>query len=256
MNAIELKNISFSYQDNQVFKNLSIKIKKGQNISIVGNIASGKTTLAKLFNNKIKAKGDYLINGVEIVKANEYVVDRFIKVLFLNDKLSNKNIIDLLFDILDDTNKEEIKSIVKYFKIDEYLNIKYDNLPIDIKYYILLIINLIDKDKYLILDDILCYLKHDHIKKIYGYAKKNKITIINITSNLDNVLFSDYLICLYNGKVAMEGNVLSCLKEEKLLRRLGYKLPFMYDLSLQLNYYEVLNDIYLDYKDMENAIWK
>ena len=54
----------------------------------------------------------------------------------------------------------------------------------------------------------------------------------------------------------MEGDVLSCLKEERLIKRLGFKLPFLFDLSLQLNYYEVLDDIYLDFKSMENAIWK
>ena len=54
----------------------------------------------------------------------------------------------------------------------------------------------------------------------------------------------------------MEGEVLSCLKEEKLLKRLGYKLPFIYDLSLQLNYYEVINKIYLDNKSLEEAVWK
>ena len=91
---------------------------------------------------------------------------------------------------------------------------------------------------------------------MYKYSKKNKITIINISSDLNDVLYSEYMICLYNGKIAMEGDVISCLKEEKLLKRLGFKLPFLYDLSLQLNYYDVLNDIYLDYESLEDAIWK
>ena len=73
---------------------------------------------------------------------------------------------------------------------------------------------------------------------------------------VNDVFNSEYIVFIYKGKIAMEGEVLSCLKEEKLIKRLGYKLPFMYDLSLQLNYYDVLDDIYLDYKDMENAIWK
>ena len=124
MNTLELKNISFSYEDNQVFKNLSIKIKKGHNITIVGNIASGKTTLAKIFNNELNVNGDYLINGVEVVKANDYVVDRFVNVLTINNKLDNKKVIDLLFDLLGDDNNEDIKSIVSYFKIEDYLDNK------------------------------------------------------------------------------------------------------------------------------------
>ncbi len=256
MNTLELKNVSFGYEDIQIFKNLSIKIKKGHNVTIAGKMAIGKTTLAKIFNNKLKVSGEYLINGVEVVKANDYVVDRFVNVLLLNNDFDNKKVIDLLFDKLGDDNNDEIKSIISYFNIEDYLNNKLNELSIDLKYYILIIINLLDKEKYLILDDILCYLRNNQVKKVYSYAKKNKVTIVNIASNLDNIFYSEYLICLYNCNIAMEGEILSCLKEERLLKRLGFKLPFMYDLSLQLNYYEVLDDIYLDYKDMENAIWK
>ena len=223
MNTLELKNISFSYDDIQVFKDLSIKVKKGHNISIIGNIASGKTTLTNIFNYSIKTNGEYIINGVEVVKENDYVIDRYINTLSITNKYDNKKVIDLIFDKLGDDNSEDIKNVVSYFKIDDYLNNKINELSYELKYYILIIINLLDKDKYLILDD---------------------------------VFNSEYIVFIYKGKIAMEGEVLSCLKEEKLIKRLGYKLPFMYDLSLQLNYYDVLDDIYLDYKDMENAIWK
>lgn len=251
MNKIELKNISFSYDDIQVFKNLSITIKKGHNVTIVGSVASGKTTLTKIFNNKIKYNGQYLINGSKVDNELKDTINS----VSLSNKYDNKKVIDLLFDKLGD-NSTEIKNIVSYFDIEDYLNKKICDLTKELKYYVLVLINTLDKDKYLVLDDILCYLNKDHIKKVYSYAKKNKVTIIDITSTLDNVLYSDYLVCLYNCRIAMEGEVMSCLKEERLLKRLGHKLPFMYDLSLQLNYYDVLNDIYLNYKDMENAIWK
>ena len=251
MEKIELKNISFSYGDIQVFKDLSISIKKGQNISIVGGVASGKTTLTKILNNEIKFNGEYLINDKKISKGLKNSINTVNK----TKKYDNKKVIDLLFDRLKD-NSKEIKEIIKYFKINDYLNNKICELSNEYKYYVLMIINILETDKYLILDDVLCYLNKSQVKYIYSYAKRNKVTIINIASSLDNVLNSKYLVCLYNCKIAMEGEVLSCLKEEKLLKRLGFKLPFMYDLSLQLNYYEVLNDIYLNAKDLESAIWK
>ena len=252
MNTLELRNISFCYGDIQVFKNLSMKIRKGHNVSIIGNIASGKTTLTKILNNKIKTDGEYLINGVKVKKN----VNTFINTVSKTNKYDNKKVIDLLFDIFGDDNNEDIKKLVSYFKIEDYLNNRINELSNELKYYILIIINEIDKDKYLVLDDILCYISNNHVKKIYDYAKKNKITIINISSDLDDVFYSEYLICLYKGNIAMEGEVLSCLKEEKLIKRLGFKLPFMYDLSLQLNYYDVLDDIYITNKDLESAIWK
>ncbi|MBR1417173.1 MAG: ATP-binding cassette domain-containing protein [Bacilli bacterium] len=260
MNTLEFRNITFSYKDNLVFDNLSLKIKKGQNTMIIAPLACGKTTLAKLFQNKLKKKGEYLINGVEVVNSNAYVVDRFVNVVYKNDDYDSYKVVDLLFDnvLLDDLKEQEkeVQKIIKYFNLNDIISYKLNDLTIELKYYILIIINLIKKDIYLVIDDLLCYLKKEYINKIYTFAKKNKITIINISSRLDEVFFSSYLICLYNNNIAMEGEILSCLKEEKLLKRLGYKLPFMYDLSLQLNYYEVLKGIYLDYEELEANIWK
>ena len=252
MNTLILKNISLNYDDIQVFKDLSITIRKGQNTTIIGNIASGKTCLAQILNGDIKPSGQYLINGL---KATKEILRENINLISITNKYDNKKVIDLLFDKLKD-NSDEIKSIVSYFKIEDYLNYRIKELNNELKYYILILLNTLDNDKYLVLDDVLCYLNNNHIKKIYSYAKKNKVTIINITSSLENVFYSKYLICLYKGKIAMEGDVLSCLKEERLIKRLGFKLPFLFDLSLQLNYYDVLDDIYLDFKSMENAIWK
>ena len=252
MEQIELNNISFSYGDIQVFNDISIKIKKGRNTIILGNIASGKTTLTNILNNKVSFNGEYLINGNKATKKNIGSVI----CLSNTDKYDNKKVIDLFFDKFGENKKDDIKELVSYFKINDYLNNKISELTYDLKYYILIILNILDKNKYLVLDNILCYLSNNHSKKIYSYSKKNKVTIVNISSSLDNALHSEYLVCLYNGKIAMEGPVMSCLKEERLLKRLGFKLPFMYDLSLQLNYYEVLDDIYLDFKDMESAIWK
>jgi len=46
---IELKNISFSYGSKKIFRDLEIKIKKGDFIGIRGSSGSGKTTLLNLF---------------------------------------------------------------------------------------------------------------------------------------------------------------------------------------------------------------
>ena len=46
--AIEIKNISFKYEDEYVLKNFSISVPKGKSVALVGQSGSGKSTIANL----------------------------------------------------------------------------------------------------------------------------------------------------------------------------------------------------------------
>jgi len=65
MNRIlELKNISFSYSNNTILKNISLVIEKGDFIGLIGPNGSGKTTLLKIILGILPIqKGTILING-------------------------------------------------------------------------------------------------------------------------------------------------------------------------------------------------
>ena len=76
MESIKLSNISFSYGLVTVFDRLSLEINKGCNTAIIGVSSCGKTTLAKILNGSLKYDGSIIINGVEIVKDNFYLLKR------------------------------------------------------------------------------------------------------------------------------------------------------------------------------------
>ena len=258
MNTVELKNISISYPDNWVIKELSFKLNKGELISIL--TSSGKSTICKLFNKEIDYKGQFRINGVEINKTNDYLVNRFIHVIDNNRTKSTKKVIDILFDTLEefkyaeDEEKEIINEVIDFFNID-FLNKRLNDLD-DSKYYYFKIITTIMKMyDFLVFDNILCYLSNNNIDKVFEYIEKKKIGLINLTNNIDELLYCNYAIFMYDGRISMEGDVLSCLREEKLLKRLGYSLPFIYDLSLQLSYYNVIKGPLLDEEKLVNEIW-
>ena len=46
--GIELKNVSFKYENEYVLKDFSLKVKKGQTVALVGQSGSGKSTIANL----------------------------------------------------------------------------------------------------------------------------------------------------------------------------------------------------------------
>jgi ATP-binding cassette subfamily B protein/ATP-binding cassette subfamily C protein len=66
---IEFKNVSFSYPNSKkkALKNLSFKIKSGENIALVGKNGAGKTTIVKLLCRFYDvSSGEILINGTNI----------------------------------------------------------------------------------------------------------------------------------------------------------------------------------------------
>lgn len=70
---IEFDNISFKYPNSEryIFKDFSLKIKKGERLAIVGINGAGKTTLVKLITRLYDpTKGRILLNGIDIKDLN------------------------------------------------------------------------------------------------------------------------------------------------------------------------------------------
>ena len=77
-----------------------------------------------------------------------------------------------------------------------------------------------------------------------------------VTSNVEDTLFTDYTLVLYNKINAIDGKTLEVLKEEKILKRLGLNIPFYLDLSIQLKLYGLINKTYLNKEDLVKHLWK
>ena len=60
----EVKNISFDYDGEEIFSNISFSINRGDVLCILGPNGTGKTTLIKCFNGLHEINcGEILING-------------------------------------------------------------------------------------------------------------------------------------------------------------------------------------------------
>lgn len=68
---IELKNVSYSYGDEAVLKNISITFKDGEFCAVLGHNGSGKSTLAKLLNGILVPKsGKVTVYGLSTADEN------------------------------------------------------------------------------------------------------------------------------------------------------------------------------------------
>lgn len=110
-------------------------------------------------------------------------------------------------------------------------------------------------NKQVIFNETLFGLKLDEKMEIFKLLKKQNISYINVTSNVEDALYSDYIFVYDGNKLVLEGNRNEVLKEEKTLKRLGYGLPFVVDLSIQLNYYDIFNKVYYDLDELVRALW-
>ena len=78
-NLFDVKNISFSYDDEDIFSDISFSIKKGDVLCILGPNGTGKTTLIKCLNglNNIDS-GEILLNGKNIKSLSFSEISRHI----------------------------------------------------------------------------------------------------------------------------------------------------------------------------------
>src|SRR5690606_17755741 len=64
---ISIENITFSYENDSVLKNFSLKVPKGQTVALVGQSGSGKSTIANLLTRFYDVQqGSIKIDGTDI----------------------------------------------------------------------------------------------------------------------------------------------------------------------------------------------
>lgn len=109
--------------------------------------------------------------------------------------------------------------------------------------------------KFIVFDDAIRVLSQRERERFFTNMEEREINFVNITSNLEETLYAHELIVVNKGQVVLQGSTISVLKEERILKRLGYKLPFIVDLSLQLNSYQIIDSIFLDEELLVNKLW-
>ncbi len=137
----------------------------------------------------------------------------------------------------------------------EYLINKPDLTLID-KIKINILNNLNNPNKVFVFFNILTYLDNEFKTHIITYLKEHDKQIINYTTDIEEALLLDYLIVLQNNNIIMEGPKEEILKEEKILKKLGFNLPFIVELSIGLKYYNLIDKLYFTNESLVNELWK
>ncbi len=121
---IEFRNVNFEYRPGapQVLKGLSMAIKPGEVIGIVGPSGSGKSTLAKLIQRMYAPnEGQILLDGADLSQADPGWLRRHIGVVLQENILFNRSIHDNIAFSNPAMQRAEVIAIARLAGADEFI---------------------------------------------------------------------------------------------------------------------------------------
>lgn len=227
---IEIKNLTYNYPGyiERVLENISINIKPGESLGIIGVIGSGKTTLMNLLLKLYDVeRGKIFIDGVDINDIpTKKIRDNICYITqdnFLFSATLKENI-NLFKDNYKDSEIEEsTKSAMIYEEISEMeegIHTVIGEKGIDLsggqKQRVVISRAFLNKSNIVIFDDTFSALDNrteQHVLNNIKDLTKNKTCII-ISNRISDIKDCDKIIVLHQGKIIEEGNHESLLDEK------------------------------------------
>ena len=187
MNIIEVKNVTKKFDDKIIVNSLTLNVKQGETIGIVGRNGSGKTVLLKMICGLyIPTSGNITINSN---KSNAEKLGVLIDSNFLSDETGFYNL-KLLSQLGVKIKEDKIYELLKLVGLDPYNKTKYKNYSMGMKQKLKLANALMYDSEILILDEPFNGLDKDsvnHFRNIILQYKKQKKTILLTSHNYEDI---------------------------------------------------------------------
>ena len=216
---IEFKNISFSYGNRKILKDLNFVVNPGHKVAIVGPTGAGKSTISKL-----------IFRFYDPSSGNIFIDDQCLRDVTQSSLRSNIGVVPQDTVMFNDTIKYnisyskpgstmiEIENVAKLSSIDKFiadLELGYETvvgerglkLSGGEKQRVAIARALLKNPKIFIFDEATSALDTKTEKLIEKSLKKlsNKNTTLVIAHRLSTVIDADKIIVLENGKIAEQG---------------------------------------------------
>ena len=241
--TITFENINFHYYsnpDNQVLKNISLKIKGGKMTALVGHSGSGKSTLLNMIPRIYNpTNGLIKIDNQDLSKFNLSSIRKQISIVDQNTTLFDDTVYNNIKYAQPDASKEEIFKAAKLSMSEEFINNLENGYETKIgengvklsggeKQRLSIARAFLKQSRIILLDEATSSLDSDTEEKIQHAIEEliyNKTTIV-IAHRLSTILNSDNIYVMEKGIILDSG------KHEELLNK-SYAYRNFYEKQIQ-----------------------
>lgn len=244
--GIKLIDVHFQYQNMApILTEMTLSIRPGEFIGIVGANGSGKTTLARLMNGSLQpTSGMLLVDGLQgHQRENQLAIRRLVAVI--NSDPESQFVTSTVFDEVAfclqalRLSREEImqrtEMALDLFDLAPYRDVHPFYLSVGEQSRLLLAANLVRQPRYLVLDEVTSMMdshtRHRVLPFLLTQRAKMGLSIILLTHRLDDLLQADRIIVLQKGKIILDDSVEGVFAQALENPSWKVEVPLIYQLS-------------------------
>ena len=249
-NRIIASNLAYAYPeaDRNAVDGVSMRVKKGEFLAILGHNGSGKSTLAKLFNALyVPGEGTVWVCGMD-TREDELVFDirQHAGMVFQNpDNQIVATIVeeDVAFGLENNgvpprEIRVRIDEALRAVNMSEYAKKAPHMLSGGQKQRVAIAGVLAMKPDVIILDESTAMLdpsgRAEVMSTVHRLNEEEGISVVIITHYMSEAATADYVIVMDEGKIAMSGTPREVFTKVEKMRALGLDVPEMTDLAHML----------------------
>lgn len=199
--AFYLQNESISYFDTVILDSLSLEIKKGEKVALLGKSGSGKSTLIKRLYELQKDESSYIPQELGLV--NNLSVFHNVYIARLDDYSTFYNIRNLIKPASKEV--ELIRNILEEFDLEDKIFVKNHDLSGGQKQRTAIARSIYNQKKILLADEPISALDEYLSSKVLQVLNKKYETIVCAIHNVDLAVKNfERVIGLKNGKILVD----------------------------------------------------
>ena len=243
---LEVKNLHFQYnKTRKILKDVSLTIREGEMVSIVGTNGAGKSTLAKVICGFVKeSSGDILYKGKSIL--DETIKERSMKIGYVMQNPNQMICKSLIFDEValglrnrgldEKTVNEKVDKVLKICGLAPFKKWPISALSFGQKKRVTIASILVMEPQILILDEPTAGQDYHHYTEIMEFLKSlndQGVTILMITHDMHLMLeYTPHAIVINDGQKIGDSSAVDVLTNQQIADTASLKLTSLYDLAV------------------------